>query len=862
MEEDKKKKLVIKKKKPSIKVSISKKTESEENLEESLFSEKNIQDTKNQENEKKEEKNESLQNQPIKEETKPPFENQDNIKQPPKDKNTYQPDDKKQDNRYPPRDRTQNNQYPPRDRTQNSQYPPRDRNNQYPPRDRTQNSQYPPRDGNNQYPPRDRTQDNRFPPRDKDSKDKDAGKKKIFIKKNKPGTFQDFKDKKDNKMKDETLSLIEKEKENKKVSKVDWKKKKLEKDLLLEKELEKEKNFIFNKFSHNKKHKQVNQGAAIPSEIEIADTILVKDLAKKMNLKVGDLLSKLLSLGYMATINDAVDAETAEIVATEFGCHVTIKSIYEELQKLEEIDPESFDDNDQVIRPPIVTIMGHVDHGKTTLLDFIRKSNIAGKESGGITQHIGSYQIELPKGKITFIDTPGHAAFTEMRERGALATDIVILVVAADDGVMPQTLEALNHAKAANVPIIVAVNKIDKPGANLERIKQQLSEHGLVPEEWGGHTLFKPVSAIKGDGVQELLEAILLEAEMKDLKANPKKNAKAVIIETKVDKGKGIIANVIVRDGTLKKGDIFISGTQYGRIRAMFDHLGEAINEAPPSTPIELIGFTELPSAGDILLTVANEKKAKEITDKRIEITRIEHAKKVTKKVSLDDLYQQMQDGQKIDFNIIVKADVQGTADAIKNMVEKFADRLLEVNLKVIHNGVGEISENDVRLASASKAIIIGFNVRPNSTGNQLAKEKGVEIRKYSIIYEIVDDLKFAIEGMLEPEQKEIVLGQIEVRDVFKVPKIGVIAGAYVTDGVVKRTASVRVIRENIVIHSGKIDSLKRFKDDVKEVTKGYECGVGIANYNDIKSGDNLEVFEIQSIAKKLSMKDNNENQS
>jgi translation initiation factor IF-2 len=640
----------------------------------------------------------------------------------------------------------------------------------------------------------------------------------------------------------EDKPLIEKKPEGKKVKKTDWKKKKFQKDQFKGRAHEKE-------FALQRKKRSQ---AAIPEEIEITDTILVKDLARKMNLKVGGLIKKLMELGYMATINDALDSDTAEIVASDFGCKVNVKSVYDELQELVERENE---EGEMTTRPPVVTVMGHVDHGKTQLLDTIRKANVVAKESGGITQHIGAYQVQIEKGKITFIDTPGHAAFTQMRERGAASTDVVILVVAADDGVMPQTVEALNHAKAAGVPIIVAVNKMDKESANPERVKQQLAELELVPEEWGGDIMFIPVSALKGEGIQKLLESVLLIAEMQELKADPKQPGKAVILETKIDKSKGPTATVVVRDGTLRKGDNFVAGTENGRIRAMFDYTGAEIEEAPPSMAAEIIGFDNLPEAGD-LLQVVTPGLGKEISEKRKEIKRIESAKKVSKKVSLDDLYAQMKEGEKVDFNLIVKADVQGTAEAIKGMVERLSSQIEEVNLRVIHSSVGAITENDVLLASASNAIIIGFNTRPNNEKvTQLSKEKEVEIRKYSIIYEIVDDIKAAVEGMLEPEEKEVVIGQVEVRDTFKVPKIGVIAGSYVTDGMIKRNARVRLIRDGIVIHDGKIGSLKRFQEDAKEVAKGYECGVGLESFNDIKVGDVFEVYEIREFAKKLTLK-------
>lgn len=688
--------------------------------------------------------------------------------------------------------------------------------------------------------------------RDKFKKDSNFQKKEFFDRNKRDGikkqqnyktSGQDFKsDNKDQK----TPIILDKYRENKKIYKGDWKKKKIQQEEFFEREKEKE-------FEFQKKNKIT---ITVPPIIEISETILVKDLAKKMNIKVGDLIAKLLGMGYIATINDALDKETAEIIANEFGCKVILKSIYEALQKLEDFQDQ--ETGTLHPRPPIVTIMGHVDHGKTSLLDYIRKTKVAAKEAGGITQHIGAYQVEIPKGKITFIDTPGHAAFTMMRERGAAATDIVILVVAADDGVMPQTVEALDHAKAANVPIIVAMNKIDKENSNPEKVKQQLSEIGLIPEEWGGKTICVPVSATKGLNIDKLLESILLEAEMADLKANPKKRAKGFILETQMDKSRGAAATVIIKDGTLKKGDFFIAGTENGKIRAMFDYAGKEIKEAPPSTPVEIIGFDTLPESGDIFQAVSTEKISKEISQKRKEIKRIEQAKKVSKKASLDDLYQQMQIGQKVEFNVIIKADVQGTAEAIKKMITNLSDKISEIKIKVIHCSVGAITENDVTLASASKSVIIGFNVRPNTKVAQMAKEKGIEIRKYNIIYHIVDDIKSAVEGMLKPEEKEVILGQVEVRETFKVPKIGLIAGCYVTEGFVKRSAKIRVIRDGIVIHDGKISSLKRFKDDVKDVQKGYECGIGLESYNDLREKDIFEVYEIQETARKLMIESDN----
>lgn len=630
---------------------------------------------------------------------------------------------------------------------------------------------------------------------------------------------------------------------NKRVGKIDFKKKRE-----FTKEEQAEINFELQK-------KKTMGYAIIPKKIEINETILVNDLAQKMNLKSGKLIQKLMELGYMATINDALDAETAEIVASEFDCHVVIKSRYEELENY----LEALDDKTVVLeeRPPIVTIMGHVDHGKTTLLDYIRKSHVTKTEAGGITQYVGAYQIEHHGKKITFIDTPGHEAFTKMRGRGALITDIVILVVAADDGVMPQTIEALNHAKAAHVPIIVAINKIDKESKNIDTIKSMLSEQGLVPEDWGGETFYIGVSAISGQGVDSLLETILLIAEMKEYKAGKNKLGKGVILESKVDKSRGSGATVIMKDGSFKRGDIVLVGTSVSRIRAMFDHNGVEIEEALPSTPFEILGFDEIPEAGDMIHATKTEKIAREIIEKRKEIRQIELAKKIKKAdTSLDGLYSRIQEQGKLDFNIIIKSDVQGTAEAIKGIIENLANKIEEINLKVIHSAVGAITESDIMLASTSKALIIGFNVRVNNDkANALVKEKAVEIRRYSIIYEITEDLQDAIEGVLEPEQQDNILGEALVKQIFKISKVGTIAGSVVTSGTIKINASVRVIRDGVVLTTSKITTLKRFKDEIKEATKGSECGIAVQNFQDLKEGDIFEAFEIVKVARKLKLK-------
>jgi translation initiation factor IF-2 len=584
----------------------------------------------------------------------------------------------------------------------------------------------------------------------------------------------------------------------------------------------------------------------VPKEIDIMEVITVSELAKKMNLKASELISKLMSMGMMVTINQQIDAETAQILADEYGCKVNIVSLYDETV----IETSEDKEEDLQARPPVVTVMGHVDHGKTKLLDAIRTTDVASGEFGGITQHIGAYQVKLPDGShLTFVDTPGHSAFTMMRARGAQVTDIVILVVAADDGVMPQTKEAVSHAREAGVPIIVAINKTDLPGANPDRVKQELSELDLVPEEWGGNTLYTSISALKHEGIDSLLENLKLQAEVLELKANYNCEAEGRVIESKVDPGRGTVSTVLVQRGTLKIGDNFVAGVYPGRVRNMFNDKGERLEEAPPSTPVEILGLTGLPDAGDPFQVTENERTARQVGDKRQELKKVEEAQNV-RKITLDNLYESIQEGEVQELKVIIKGDVQGSVEALEDALEKLSTS--EVRLHPIQATAGAVNENDVRLASASNAIIIAFHVRATPRAQEMAEREKVEIRKYNVIYEVVDDIKSAMEGLLEPERHEEVVGTAEVRDVFKVPKIGLIAGCYVTSGKVRRNALVHVIRDDIEVYSGKISSLKRFKEDAREVEAGYECGIGVQNYNDVKVGDRLEIYEVREVERTL----------
>jgi translation initiation factor IF-2 len=584
----------------------------------------------------------------------------------------------------------------------------------------------------------------------------------------------------------------------------------------------------------------------VPKEIDIMETISVSDLARKMNLKASEIIAKLMSMGMMVTITQSIDSDTATLLASEYDCEVHLVSLYDETV----IESDNDEGVELKYRPPIVTVMGHVDHGKTKTLDAIRHAHVAEGEAGGITQSIGAYSVSTEKGKITFLDTPGHEAFTMMRARGAQVTDIVVLVVAADDGVMPQTLEAISHAKDAKVPIIVAVNKVDKPEANPDRVKTQLSEIGLTPEEWGGETQYVNISALKGMGIDDLLDAILIQAEILELKANDECRAEGKILESRIDQGRGIVSSVIIQRGTLRQGDPFVAGIYSGRVRAMFNDRGARIQEAGPSMPIEVLGMEEMPNAGDPFQVTETEKDARAISSKRQELKRFEDAKAV-KKVTLDNLYSTIEASEVRELKVIIKADLQGSAEALKTSLEKLSTR--EIRLSVIHSSAGAINESDVTLAAAdSNAIIIGFNVRPTPKAKILAEQERVEIRKYNIIYKCVEEIQAAMEGMLKPDTKEEVIGMLEVRDTFKVPKIGLISGVIVSEGVVRRTSSINLIRDGIVKFTGKISSLKRFKDDAKEVSTGYECGIGLENWQDVQVGDHMEVFEFVEVAKKL----------
>ena len=593
------------------------------------------------------------------------------------------------------------------------------------------------------------------------------------------------------------------------------------------------------------KKKTVNQTNPVPKEIDIMEVITVSELARKLNLKASDLISKLMGMGMMVTINQQIDAETATILADEFGCKVNIVSLYEETL-IETVEDK---EEDLTPRPPIVTVMGHVDHGKTKLLDAIRTTNVVDGEFGGITQHIGAYKVHTKKGEITFLDTPGHAAFTLMRARGAQITDIVILVVAANDGVMPQTREAINHAKEAGVPIIVAVNKMDLPDANPDKIKQQLSEYEILSEDWGGSNQFCYISALKREGIDELLDTVLLESEMLDLRANWNCRAEGKVIESRVDQGRGTVSTVLIEKGVLKVGDSFVAGIFAGKVRAMFDDHGQRVDEASPSTPVEIIGITGVPDSGDPFQVTESDREAKSYAQKRQELKKVEEAKNV-KKITLDNLYDSIQDGEVQELKVIIKGDVHGSVEALKATLEKLSTK--EIRLVCIHAAAGAIIESDVTLAAASNAIIIGFHVRPTAKAQAVAEQEKVEIRKYNIIYDAEQDIKGAMEGMLAPEVTEEVVGRVQVREVFKVPKVGLVAGCMVLSGIVTRKSNIHLIREDIEIHTGVVSQLKRFKDDAKEVREGFECGISLENFQDIQVGDEMEVFEMKEVARKL----------
>lgn len=578
--------------------------------------------------------------------------------------------------------------------------------------------------------------------------------------------------------------------------------------------------------------------------IEMEDTITVKELAEKLQKPITEVIKQLMFMGVMAAINQELDFNTAEKLAGKFDAMISKKEDSSAVVKEDDEDEDYGNEK----RPPIVTVMGHVDHGKTSILDAIKKSKVTATEAGGITQHIGAYTVEVNGEKISFLDTPGHEAFTTMRARGAQITDIVILVVAADDGIMPQTAEAINHCKAANVPIIVAINKIDKVGANIDKVKQELTEYNLIPEDWGGDIICVPVSAHTKEGLDSLLEMVILTAEVEELKADPSRRAKGTVIEAKLDKGRGPVATLLVQNGTLKSGDSIIVGSTYGRIRAMFDDKGKKINSAGPSIPVEILGLSEVPDAGDRFNVVKDEKTARNMAENRKQKLR-EQRLQSTNRVSLEDLYSQIQEGKVKELGVIVRADVQGSVEAVKQSLEKLSTD--EVKVRVIHGAVGAITETDVTLAAASNALVIGFNVRPSNNASVLAEKEGVNIRTYRIIYDALDDIKAAMVGMLEPEYKEVILGTAEVRLTYKISNIGTVAGCYVLNGKLVRNSGVRIIRDGIVIFESELSSLKRFKDDVKEVATGYECGITIEKFNDIKEGDLIEAYTMEEVKPK-----------
>ena len=580
--------------------------------------------------------------------------------------------------------------------------------------------------------------------------------------------------------------------------------------------------------------------------VEIGDTITVKELCEKLGKPTADVIKNLIFLGVMAGVNQEIDFATAEKLCEKYEVIAERKEEETELEAFEE-DTDVVEENLEK-RPPIVTIMGHVDHGKTSLLDAIRKAKVTDTEAGGITQHIGAYTVTLNGEKITFLDTPGHEAFTAMRARGAQVTDIVILVVAADDGIMPQTKEAISHCKAANVPMIVAINKIDRPGANVDRVKQELTEHGLVAEDWGGDTICVPVSAKTGENLDSLLEMILLTAEMQELTADPNRKSKGTVIEAKLDKGRGAVASLLIQNGTLHVGDSILVGSTYGRIRAMFDDMGKKIKSAGPSIPVEVLGLSEVPAAGDRFVVVKDEKTARNMAEIRKDKIKTE-SHQASHRVSLEDLYSQIQEGKVKELSIIVKADVQGSVEAIRQSLEKLSTD--DVKVRVIHGAVGAITETDITLAAASNALMIGFNVRPDSNAVAMAEKDGVDIKTYRIIYDAIEDVKSAMIGMLDPEYKEVINGKAEVRMTYKISNVGTIAGCYVTDGKIVRNSEVRVIRDGIVIFESILASLKRFKDDAKEVNKGYECGLSVERFNDLKEGDIIESFTMEAVKRK-----------
>lgn len=616
---------------------------------------------------------------------------------------------------------------------------------------------------------------------------------------------------------------------------------------LLSTSMQKKKNKVKHRNEQYLQHKAEEERKAqeaIATEIELSGPLTVKELAEKMGREVSEIIKKLMLLGVMASINQEVDVDTATIVAEEFGVTVTEVEPEEDPTDIIEIEdaPETLKP-----RPPVVTIMGHVDHGKTSLLDVIRQTNVTAGEAGGITQHIGAYQVRYNDNKITFLDTPGHEAFTAMRLRGAKSTDIAVLVVAADDGVMPQTIEAINHAKSADVPIIVAINKMDKPGANPDHVKQQLSEHGLLPEEWGGDVIMVPVSAKQKQGIDDLLENILLVAEVMELKANPNRKAYGVVIEAQLDKGRGAVCTVLVQKGSLRVGDTVLAGTAYGKVRAMTNERGEKVKVARPSMPVEILGFSEVPQAGEIINGM-DDNEARAIAEKRIAKQRVQELQ-ATHKVTLDDIFNQIQQGELKDLNIIIKADVQGSVEALRQSLEGIKNP--EVRIVIVHAAVGAINESDIMLASASNAIVMGFNVRPDANVRRAAENEKVDLRTYRVIYDAINDVESAMRGMLAPQFKEVVVGRAEVRQVISTPK-AIVAGSYVTEGRITNDSEVRLIRDGIVVFEGKVDSLRRFKDEVKEVKTSFECGISLEGYRDIKEGDIIEAYLMEEIAPQM----------
>ncbi len=595
-----------------------------------------------------------------------------------------------------------------------------------------------------------------------------------------------------------------------------------------------------------KKAEKVKEAEKESKKLQVKEGITVYEFAKELGVDLSDIISKLFELGMLVRKNDIINLDAAKLIAEEYGFEIS-EDVGKQKAAEELLDIEDKEE-DLVKRPPVVTVMGHVDHGKTSILDAIKKTNIANKEAGGITQHIGAYTVKIKGEYITFLDTPGHEAFTEMRARGAQITDIVVLVVAADDGVMPQTIEAINHSKAAGVPIVVAINKIDKPNANPERVKQELSNYGIIPEDWGGDNIFVNVSAKKLIGIDDLLESILLQADVMELKANPNKRAKAVVVEARLDKNKGPVATVVVKEGTLKFSDAFIVGAHYGKVRALINDRGAKVKEVKPSFSIEILGLHGVPEAGDTLIVVKDEKTAKSIASKRQEELRQLALSK--HKISLQNVFEQIDEGKLKELPVILKTDVYGSIEAIKSSLLKISTE--EVSVKVIHSGVGAITESDINLAAASNAIIMGFNVRPTQEALKMSKDLGIEIRNYSVIYDIINDVKKSLSGLLEPTEEEEILGRLDIRDTFKVPKVGIVAGCYVTYGKITRNSKIRILRDGIILYDGKITSLKRFKDDVSEVQMGYECGVGIEGFNDIKVGDSIEAYVVNKVQREL----------